>query len=407
MSEKRKHIAIISTWFPPNQSVATNRILAFVDLLSEEYQVTVFSLDSNKHEVQWNTNAIVYYNTSNSFFERLQDKTTDTKIIHYAKVASRIILNKILPNPLKKWQKSTLKALQTKHNAQPFDLILSSYAPIEAHLIAVDFKQDYPSIPWVADMRDELTKNPYINESTRQQWAKIEQLVNQHAQAITSVSEPILTDFKAICPNVTLFEEIRNGYNHSLNFSEACTRNEIFTIGYFGTFYGEIKPDRLFRALINIRKQDPDFVFRMVLQGVHQNFTIPSELKTFIEILPAVPYLQAIENMHNSDLNVFLYPSGKRKGVYSGKLFDYISVKKPVLGLVDKTDVAAKLIIGTSCGYVADYFDMEEIQNTLLQAFSDWKQQTVPTIKEEDRLALHRSEQVKKLKTVINKLVKA
>ena len=44
------------------------------------------------------------------------------------------------------------------------------------------------------------------------------------------------------------------------------------------------------------------------------------------------------------DFNLFVHPRSERKGVYTGKLFDYISAAKPILACVDKDDVAAKMI---------------------------------------------------------------
>ena len=53
--------------------------------------------------------------------------------------------------------------------------------------------------------------------------------------------------------------------------------------------------------------------------------------------------------MNEMDANIMLHPRGERKGVYSGKLFDYISAQKPIIACVDKNDVAAELIYSFDC----------------------------------------------------------
>jgi hypothetical protein len=63
---------------------------------------------------------------------------------------------------LKKWQKSVLNKMMSIQNENTFDLILSSYSPVEPHLVAMDFLDKNPTIPWIADMRDEMSCNPFI-----------------------------------------------------------------------------------------------------------------------------------------------------------------------------------------------------------------------------------------------------
>jgi hypothetical protein len=400
-----KRIALITTWFPPQESVATNRMLAFAEFLSETFELEVFCLAQKEKTIKWKSNILVHYSASNEFLERLKDKTSDGAFLHKIKVGTRIVLSKVIPNPLAKWQKSTLSKLKQVHSQKAFDCIISSYSPQEAHLVAIDFKKEFPTIPWIADMRDEMAANPYLDSKTKNRLLAIEKEVNKYADALTTVSEPILLDFKKSMPNIRFFEEIRNGFNHQFKRDlNAEQRNEIFTLGYFGTFYGAIKPNFLFNALIEIKSQKL-FDFELRLVGVHSNFIIPKEIKDNITVFEKVSYAKSIEQMAETSCNILLIPKGKRKGVFTGKLFDYISVQKPVIALVDTEDVAAKLILDFDCGYIAEFSEIEANKKVILEAFNDWKMNQLKFATFEQVQSLHRRNQVRKLVGLIEGMI--
>ena len=395
---------MITTWFPPQESVATNRMLAFAEFLSETFEVEVFCLAQEEKTIEWKPTISVHYSASSEILERLKDKTSDGAFLHKIKVGTRIVLSKVIPNPLAKWQKSTLSKLKQVHSQNAFDCIISSYSPQEAHLVAIDFKKEFPKVPWIADMRDEMAANPYLDSKTKNLLLSIEYQINEYADALTTVSEPILLDFKKSMPNIRFFEEIRNGFNHQFKRDlNAEQRNEIFTLGYFGTFYGAIKPNFLFNALIEIKSQKL-FDFELRLVGVHSNFIIPKEIKDNITVFEKVSYAKSIEQMAETSCNILLIPKGKRKGVFTGKLFDYISVQKPVIALVDSEDVAAKLIRDFDCGYVAEFSDIEANKKVILDAFKDWKINQLKFASFEQVQSLHRRNQVQKLAELITNL---
>ncbi|MBM3160908.1 MAG: hypothetical protein FJZ66_06180 [Bacteroidetes bacterium] len=402
-----KRIALITTWFPPIESVATHRMLAFAEFLSEDFEVEVFCLNQKERSITWKDSIKVHYSSSNKLVERLKDKQSDGAFLHKLKVGTRIILSKVIQNPLAKWQKSTWRKLEVSHKINSFDCIISSFSPQEAHLVAIEFKKKFPTVPWIADMRDEMSANPYIDATTKQTLEKVEKQVNDVADALTTVSEPILCDFKQLLPKVQFFKEIRNGFNHqfirNLNDNE---KNSVFTLGYFGTFYGKRKPNILIQALNELKQENSNFDFIFEIFGAHRNFHIPLELQKNIHLSPNLPYLKAIEKMATFDCNVQLHPKSEQKGIFTGKLFDYISVQKPVLAFVDKTDVAAKLIEEFECGYVAEFDQLQENKKIILNAYEDWKQDKIKFASNEQVASLHRKEQVKKLAELIHKLTK-
>ena len=403
--QANKRIALITTWFPPQESVATNRMLAFAEFLSETFEVEVFCLAQEEKTIVWKSNIRVHYSASSELLERLKDKTSDGAFLHKIKVGTRIVLSKVIPNPLVKWQKSTVSKLKQVHSQKAFDCIISSYSPQEAHLVAIDFKKEFPTVPWIADMRDEMAANPYLDTQTKNRLLAIEKEVNKYADALTTVSEPILLDFKKSMPKIAVFEEIRNGFNHQFKRDlNSEQRNEVFTLGYFGTFYGKRKPTILLEALKQLKLENKDFDFRFEIIGAHQNFTIPTEITSKIHLLPPLSYSDAIEKMATMDANIQIHPRSEQKGIFTGKLFDYISVQKSVIALVDTEDVAAKLTQDFDCGYIAEFSEIEANKKVILEAYNDWKMNQLKFATFEQLQTLHRRNQVQKLAELISNL---
>lgn len=400
----KKRIALITTYFPPQKSVATNRMLAFAEYLREDFDVEVFCLGNKDQFFSQFPDVKVHYSPENWIMRVLKEKEGENKWLHKLKTLCRVVFLKIIGNALKSWRMTTLEKVKISHSANEFSLIISSYAPVDAHLVALEFKKANRHIPWITDMRDEMSKNPFISTALKSEYRSIEKQIDAYASALITVSEPILNDFSWLCPSIPYFQEVRNGFNHDFVTVEN-EMDKVFRFGYFGTFYGAQKPNYFFEALQNCLSLEGVPEIEIHLYGVHQNFEIPLLLKDKVKIFPNLPYKEAIGAMGKMSANFLLLPKNSRRGVYSGKLFDYISVQKPVFACVDKTDVAADLVDKFGAGYVADFQDVQEIQNEMEKLFFDFNQGIKRAASTENVATLHRKNQVKKLIVLIHKIL--
>ena len=109
--------------------------------------------------------------------------------------------------------------------------------------------------------------------------------------------------------------------------------------------------------------------------------------------------------MSESDINLLILPNNGRKGVFTGKLFDYLSVLKPILAIVDKKDVAATLINELNAGYVAEFDDIKEIEKMIILSVNNWVNKVHFDVDIDGVEKLHRKYQVKKLERLIDKIL--
>ena len=404
LQNKKKHIVIVTTWFPPKIGVAVNRMLSFAKYLSKDkYYISVITT-SNKSNITPSIDNVSIYQLPNKQLLKPPSFNNDNFMIHKLKVLWKVFVHKLEPNDYKGWTKGSVFKLKEIHSKNPIDIIISSFSPVASHLIALEFIKQHPSTKWVADMRDEMSITPLIDEKTKTYYQSIEKEINKYATALTSVSEPILTDFKKSLPDIPYYEEVRNGYDHELSFSN-YNFNDVFTITYCGIFYGNIKPHTFFKALLNYKNlKKEEFNFKIKFIGTPKNFTIPNELKKHIHFYPKIKSDEAIQEMRNSDVNLLINPSSGRKGVYTGKLFDYLSVGKPILGVVDVSDVAAEMIKEYNAGEIASFDNILEIEKTIEKLHLKWLRKEKLTTDIEKIESLHRKHQVKKLEQLIDKL---
>ncbi len=377
---------------------------AFANYLSkDQFNLSVITLnENNSPSYEIAELGKVYRELDTQIIPFLKNNQGENKILHVCKVIWNVLLLKLIRFPHKSWMKRVEKRLEMIHQDQPIDLIISSFSPIEAHLATFNFLEKHRSVKWIADMRDEMSTNGQINNQTRKLLQKAEQKINKRADAITSVSDPILQDMKRIMTNIGDFVEIRNGYDHELIPSR--NHNAVFTIIYAGTFYGPRKPHTFFEGLkIFLSTHAVDFKIQFL--GTHHNFTIPKEFEKNCEFIPPIDNNKAIEFISQADASLLILNEINRVGVYSGKIFDYISVQKPIITLVNPNDVAADLIKEYKAGCIADFNKPKEIANSIEFAWKIWDNKNYLPVDEAKVKKLHRKHQVKLLEDLILKIV--
>ncbi len=401
----KKTIALITTWYTPMEGVAVNRMEAFAKYLLTEFDVHVFCLGPTKETKIGSFGETIHYNRESVVNNFLKSNAKDHRSVHNLKTLLRIMRSKVVKFPLSSWRKASSSDLHKIHLSAHFELVISSFSPHEPHLIANKFIETFPSVKWVADMRDEMSLNLYINDSNKSLYREIEKVVNANASMITSVSLPLVQDFKRLCPDVPLVEEIRNGFDHDFSQASLQTKpNAYFSIGYFGTFYGDIKPNYFMEALELLANANL-FKFEFFIYGAHHNFLIPKAIKNNVHVLPRLEYKAAIEKMGSMDINFIPLPPIDRPGVFSGKVFDYLSVQKPVIACMDKTTAAALLIEQMNAGYIAPFDQPLAIAQQLELAYTHAKSGIIKAANDEDAKSLHRKFQVDKLLKLIQNML--
>lgn len=403
-NKPKKNIVLITTWFEPLESVAVNRMTAFANYLDQDkFQLDVVTVGNENTAVFNSENGYHVHRIYTRDLFTIKFKNGESKLKHKLKVAARKLILFFQGDEHKKWIKLACKKLEEIQKSKKIDLIISSFSPAAPHLVALDFCKKH-HVKWIVDMRDEMSLNPQSTSSQKSFYQKIEKQINEYAVALTSVSEPIVEYFKKVIPDLKYYEEIRNGFDHEINFTEYHF-NEALTFLHAGSFYGTRKPDSFLMALSQLEEEGKlNFSWKFICAGAARNFSIPPNVVNHVEIVARVSQNESLQLMRSADVNVLIQPPTGRYGVYTGKIFDYVSVGKPILAIVDTKDVAAKLIVELNAGKAVSFHEINAIKNAILDIISDWKNKIESNSNKDEILKLHRKFQVQKLNNLIEKI---
>ena len=401
-----KNILFITTMYPPIQSIATNRMVSFVKYIDKQkYQIFVITIETEEKTTEDFEGVTVYRLTDNSFLRRFGLTKKMSRVARLAKVGYNALVVGSLPQmEMYDWRRKAEEVADILMQNEGIDLVFSSFGPASAHQVAMWFKKKYPHVPWIADMRDEFISPDERNPLRLLFLQRLQLQILSLADAVTSVSEPILNDFRNACPrpNVT-FREVRNGYDFEVDTTDFRSREE-FIIVYTGSFYRKIGPGNFLKALERFVSGEKYKKVKVCIFGVPKPFSIPKNIQNILVHHGMVNHQKAIQEMRHANLLLLVLPNTARKGVYSGKLFEYLASTTPILALVPKNDVAAQLIRDCNAGYIADNDSIEEIEQALLQAYEDWLEGRKLDINLDLIKRHHRREQTKILESLMDEL---
>lgn len=374
-----KNLLIISPFFPPIESVATNRILSFAKYL-DNFETTIISLESRSSEITEEKFKVTSFSEvnvvripDNSFFKKATFKKKTNLLFHNIKALYNRILLATMLDEYDGWRRGVLHYLG--RNRVKFDLIITSFAPISSHLIGMELKKRYPEKLWIADMRDQMSSNIFFPSHYRKKIKPYEKEIVSYADCITAVSKPIIDDFKKISEEIGKkidFIEVRNGFDFEVE-PDIFKPNKVFTVTYAGSFYGGRNPDNFLKATEELIKNNSIIDIKINFLGVAKPTKIPDLLREKVIFCDRVPNEESIRIMKGSDALLLIHPTTDIKGVYTGKLFEYIGVLRPIIALVDPYDVAAQLINESGSGFISDNNDLYGIKNVILKAYRIWQ----------------------------------
>ncbi len=371
------NILIISNYFFPNNRIASFRINAFAKYFHEAgHEVTVVTEDSCDYTTFWEGCEVHY----------LKDPViSEQQLLRYWQSRRKWVLRRVVfaleyrltLDAKRLWRIRAQKCVKMLLDSRKYDVVLTTFGGLSPHMIALAMRRKGYQFYWVADMRDEMSKRKVSKDRFKisRRLAGPERWVLNNADLVLAVSKPILDDFRVMSTH-DRFLEIRNGYDYE-EVHETHFQNH-FTMGYIGQFYGEITPDNWFKAyseLICEGRLPADSKIKIV--GNYKKLNIPDSIKSNVEELGAVIHDEAIRiSVYETDVLVMVHPKG-RKGVYSGKLLDYLATNKPIIAMYDPTDVVGALMEETKAGFVVDESDIKGIKEIIMKCYRIWQNREV------------------------------
>lgn len=302
------------------------------------------------------------------------------------------------------------------------DLIFATTPPYTALLIGQALKRK-SGIPFVVDYRDEWSTNQYrdypSNPVTRTINRWLEKRVLQSADAIVGLSDPLLRNLENedLLPQAVARLRLPNGYDSAdyeiANTDRTSTPNELFTLTYTGSFYGERQSPKYFlAALAQLLERQPELRTKITVRFVgsiypeHERLIAQNGVNDIVQVVGVVSHEQATIEQQSADLLLLIIGNGSgENSVLTGKIFEYLGAGCPILALVPEEGAAAEVIKATSTGYVVGPSNIVAIQEQIEQAFDKWQSRTNTFHPNFDMVQQYeRKVQTKKLATFFNQV---
>lgn len=267
-----------------------------------------------------------------------------------------------------------LKAVKVIKKEKIRNIYITGY-PFSALLIGVLLKKRFKErIFFLADYRDSWGFEPLVAENVLKFRLKIihwcDKLVLNTADHIVSVTKPILDEYISHFPQLkNKTSLITNGYDEDdfLNLQPNFFKKK--TIVYMGKFYNfKGNPNSFLNALATYRKEmNENIELVHIGTGYQELFDfVEANNYGFYKFLEYKPHHEALEYCLGADyLLLCINDDPSSKYVYSGKLFEYIRLGKPIIGLVPLDGIISDLFKEYRLGVVAPINNEEKILEVL------------------------------------------
>ena len=286
-------------------------------------------------------------------------------------------LNLVVPDARKLWNKYAYRAASKELLTNKYDAVVTSGPPDSTHLVGLKLKKKY-NIKWIADFRDPWTKIDYLEKVKRFPVTdmldkKLEKSVVRGCDRIITISRKIVIELGA----AKKADIIHNGLDPA-DFKD-IKRNkskELFNINYFGNVTIERDPSPALQAMNIIYEKQQNI--RLNFWG---NVTEEVRLKLIgldkngiLSIHPYIPHSKMLQEMINSALLLLIINKvPNNSGIITGKLYEYLAAKVPVLGLGPDDGEAACILQETGAGKMFDYNKIEEIADFIEMRYKEWQ----------------------------------
>ncbi|MBA7611306.1 hypothetical protein ES703_18526 [subsurface metagenome] len=303
--------------------------------------------------------------------------TSKKSLIDFILTRGGAIIN--YPDSHRGWKPFALKAGNEIMQQENIDAIISCHPVATSHIIASTLKAKY-GIPWVADFADLWSQNPHYGYGPVRKLldTRLELKTLSKADALVTVSEPWAKSLRTLHRGKTVYA-ITHGFDLTEVNNPPANLMAKFTITYTGTIYtGKHDPSKLFAALQHLilnGTMDPDDI-KVRFYG-HKNAWLDKEiehygLSSIVAQYGLVSRDVAVEKQRESQLLLRLkLEKPQERGAYSGKIFEYLAARRPILATGGSVDVVSELLDETKAGICA--LTVEDIENALKELYREFK----------------------------------
>ena len=420
-------VLIITYYWPPAGGSGVQRWLKFVKYLQEfGVEPVVYTVDkpnypiidaSLENEIPKNIKILKQPiwepNSFLSLFKKNKQESAgflNPNPSFFGKILQDVRANYFIPDARKFWVQPSVTFLEKYLIENKIDAVITSGPPHSLHLIGLQLKQK-TNIKWISDFRDPWTAIDYfhqlpLTEKSVKKHRELEQKVLQNSDAVLVVGKTMKENYKKYNSNIYV---VTNGFDDGF-LEENIHLDKKFSITHIGLMNADRNPKVLWKVLHEICKENKDFKqdLEIKLIGKLAN-EVDESLAIFDTInIQKISYLSHKEvRIHQQKSQILLLainnvPSAK--GILTGKIFEYLQAKRPILAIGPTNGDAAEIIKNTNAGFIVDFVDEIKLKSVILDLYQEFKEGNL-CVNSDNINQYHRKELTKKLSEIIKETV--
>jgi glycosyltransferase involved in cell wall biosynthesis len=283
------------------------------------------------------------------------------------------------PDSVRGWVPSALKTITEVGRTERVDAILSTAPPASCHLIARRAK-DILKCPWIADFRDLWTQyHDYPHGEVRRFLEKrLERKTLQAADALVTVSVPLAGLLKERYPSQKV-HCIPNGFDPEEFTQRLSGPLKSFSITYTGSLnYAKRGPQLLFIVMADLLREGildsnevqvhfygPNAAW---LSGLIEQYGLNGVVTCHGQVSRSL----SLEAQRTSQLLLLTrWNDPKEAGVYTGKVFEYLGARRPIIALGGPPGVVPDLLNETNAG--VHVTSQAQLRAFLIEAYAEFQ----------------------------------
>lgn len=277
--------------------------------------------------------------------------------------------NLFLPDSRAFWIRPSVKFLTKYLKENKVDAFVTTGPPHSMHVIGLGIKKA-TNLPWLADFRDPWTQIGFYKELNLTSLAdrlhkKWELQTLQKADSVVVVSQTMKTEIQEDIINVPI-QVITNGYDSDdFIFHKPASPEKKFTILHVGVlgkprnhecFWLGLK--ELLQELPNL-SQNLEIHFYGKTDPEVQSSVKVHQMEAYVKFFPYLPHHQVLEVERNAGLlYLSINNTNNPKSILTGKLFEYLALKRPILGIGPTDGDAAAILNQSGAGKISAFGDI-------------------------------------------------
>ncbi|WP_272150392.1 glycosyltransferase family 4 protein [Tenacibaculum aiptasiae] len=356
----------------------------------------------------------------NDVLSRFKKKSTKTSAgflnpnpTFFGKIMQYIRANYFIPDARKFWIKPSVKYLKNYLKNNSIDVVITTGPPHSLHLIGLQLKKDL-NIKWVADFRDPWTDIDYfhqlpLTEKAKKKHFELEREVLKEADASLVIGKTMKENYKEYSKNIHV---VTNGYDTEIDAvkGEEIVLDKSYSITHIGLMNADRNPKILWEVLSELSEEHSDFKNDLEIKLIGKIASeVESSLKNYkfqnVTKISYVPHQEVQQYQRKSQvllLAVNKVPSAK--GIITGKIFEYLQAKRPILAIGPEDGDLAEILNKTQSGIIVDFESKEKIKQVVLSLYQKYKQNDL-RISSLGIEKYHRKELTKQLSVILKQVV--